>query len=177
MTAAALQLVPRRKVHPEYQSTFRFIRCSDSAILKSIMTVPAVYRAISEETTGPASHFEPPIHPDLWHFLVYDNEELIGCYSLFPENSVCWSLHVSLLPLASWVRGRPLASMKALFERVWQVTPCMRIVGKVPDYNRLALQLARKAGMISYGENVMSFPNHGRLYNEILLGISRSGVK
>ncbi len=173
--ATTAQLVERR--HAPYHGDFRFFRTVDADVIRSILTNPKIYRAMAEQNTAPVAEFVPPIVDAIWYILAFDGNELLGCYILIPENSACWSIHLGLLPLASWVRGRPVAAMLAVFDWIWRETPCMRIIGKVPVFNSLALRLAVKAGMIMYGRNVLSFPKSGKLWDEVLLGISRPGVK
>ena len=167
---------PSRRAAVPYQGQFRFIRTHNMELVRQIMTVPRTFRWITEDGSLPANLFQPEDHPAILWLLVRDGQELIGCYSMRPETSVCYDVHCALLPLATWVRGRSVASLEALFEWVWRETNIQRVTARVPVFNRLALQLAEKAQMIRFGENVKSFPKHGKLWNEILLGISRPGA-
>ncbi len=175
--ATALSLVKMPRVHQPYHGDFRFFRTSDVGVIRSIFTNPKVFRAMAEDATGPVEDFTPLVIDAIWYILAFDGDELLGCYALVPENSACWGIHLGLLPLASWVKGRTLAATLAVFDWIWRETPCMRITAKIPEFNTLTLRLAEKARMMKYGTNAHSFPKDGRLWDEILMGLSRPGVR
>jgi RimJ/RimL family protein N-acetyltransferase len=56
---------------------------------------------------------------------------------------------------------------------MFENTTAQRIVGAIPAYNRLAVQVVKRAGMEQYGLNPGSFMKHGKLEDQILYGISK----
>jgi RimJ/RimL family protein N-acetyltransferase len=104
--------------------------------------------------------------------LAWDNgKELLGLWMFHPQNAVCWEVHTCLLPNA-WGERAHIAA-RALPEWIWQHTPCRRIVTHVPENNRLALRFALKAGMTIFGCNKASYLKHGRLCDQLCLGLSK----
>ncbi len=148
-----------------------FERTSDLALIRAIMRQPSVYRGLTDDFCPPAEQFEPLEHPMFWYVLAWEGDELLGLWLFVPQNGVCWEVHTCLLPLAWGDRGRQAAREMAAW--IWAHTVCRRIVTAVPEYNRLALQFARAAGMSEYGSNPASFQKHGKLHDQILLGLSR----
>ncbi len=176
--AVETQQILATKKQPVYEGgKYTFQRTHNMALVRKIVTHPALYHMITEQESPAAEDYYPVDHPALWYVIAKDGEEILGCYALYSENSVCWGIHCSLLPLSGWLRGRNIQATVALFEWLWKNTPWMRITAKVPAFNVQARRLAEKSGMIQYGVNVKSFPKYGALHDEILLGISRPGAR
>jgi len=150
-----------------------FARTQDMGLVREIMTIPAIYRAISDDSRPPIEQYEPPDHPAIWYLLAYDGDDLLGLWVLVPENSICWDVHTCLLPLALGVKGRSVAAARGAIQWVWKNTDCRRLVTKVPAFNRLALRFSRESGMKEYGLNPKSYLKDGALHDQILLGVSR----
>jgi len=152
----------------------RFERSTDYALIKGIITTPAVYRHLTDDNSPSAEDYQPIEHEAIWYVIVRDSycgdEELLGLWMFHPLNSICWEVHTALLPNAWGDRGRIAARLMA--EWIWEHTPCRRIVTNVPENNRLALAFAGHAGMKVYGRNPASFLK-GKLLDQICLGISR----
>lgn len=147
----------------------RFERTSDMELVQSVMRHPKIYPHLTDDGCPPAEEFQPMDHPAIWYVLVFDADELLGLWMFVPENAVCWCVHTCLLPVA-WGRAREAAVQMAVW--IWTNTPCRRLVTMVPVRNRLALKLAEAAGMQRYGLNKNSFLKHGKLQDQILLGLS-----
>lgn len=145
-------------------------------LVREILTTPALYRMITEDGSPLIEEFQPTEHPQVWNVLAYDGTELLGCFLFHPENSICWQVHTCLLPSALTVAGRSVEVACGLIRWIWENTRCLRITTHVPDFNRLALRFALKAGMIRFGYNDMSFLKNGKLYGQTYLGISKLGV-
>jgi RimJ/RimL family protein N-acetyltransferase len=149
----------------------RIERSTDYSLIKGVMTHPAVYRHLTDDTSPPADEFRP-IESDLfWYLLAWDGNELLGLWLLVPHSAVCWEIHTALLPDAWGERARQAATVA--LEWIWTHTPCRRIVTGVPQGNRVAFRFALAAGMEQYGVNEASFLRGGRMLDQICLGISR----
>jgi RimJ/RimL family protein N-acetyltransferase len=150
--------------------SFRFKPEPDLELVRRVLTHPRIYRQISDDGSPPPEEFQPSDHPAVTYLMAYQGEELLGLYVLVPHNSVCWEIHVAMLPTA-W--GRARAATRALFAWLWTHTPCRRLVASIPESNRLALALALDTGMRIFGFNEKSFLRGGRLEGQIMLGLSR----
>ena len=151
-----------------------FVRTTDLAIVRRIMTEPSVYRNITDDGCPPASDFRPVDDPRLWYVLVYDGANVIGLFMFVPLNAATWEVHTCLLPVA---RG-PLAHQAAweVLDWLWSNAPCQRLITNVPAFNRLALRFAKEAGMQQFGFNPDSYLKGGKLHGQYLLGIDRPPV-
>jgi RimJ/RimL family protein N-acetyltransferase len=150
-----------------------FERTTDQALIHRVMTHPRIWRAITDDGTPPVEEYKPVV-ADAFHYVaVHDAGELLGLFLFTPMNTVLWEVHTCLLP-NSW-GGRALEAARGISTWVWANTGFRRVITSVPSYNRLALRLAKEAGMIEYGVNVKSFLKNGRLWDQHMLGISPPG--
>ena len=152
-----------------------FYRTHDLALIRSIMTHEKVWPAITDDLAGDPKDFMPVDHPATYYLAAHEGDHFLGIWMLNPENSVTWDVHTCLLPSA-WGELAVRAAVHAI-QWVWDNTPCLRLVTKVPVFNRLALRFARMAGMVEYGRNPKSFLKNGQLHDQILLGISKPEVQ
>jgi hypothetical protein len=97
-------------------------------------------------------------------------------FCFFPENEVCWSVHVALL------RGTPRAVTRQAGREVmawlWANTPCRRLVASVPASNRAAVRYGLDVegmNLVPFGVNEKSFMKGGKLWDQVLMGRSRPG--
>ncbi|HOK45864.1 MAG TPA: GNAT family protein [Bryobacteraceae bacterium] len=149
----------------------RFEVAAGLDIVRLVMTEPSVWRGITDDTCPPAESFRPLALPSIQYVLAFDDEELLGLWMLAWQNGVTIDIHTCLLPSGRGPRG--LEAAKRLAEWIWENTRCQRITTSVPAYNRLALRFAERAGMTRFGVNEKSFLKHGKLHDQILLGLSR----
>ena len=155
-----------------------FERSQDYELIRRIMTHPRVFDKISDDGSPAAEDFRPVESDVFWYVILrdvkpVDEVDTLGLWMFSPESSVCWQVHTCLLPDAWGPRGREAA--KLLQEWIWTRTPCRRIVTTVPETNKLAMWFAFEAGMLPYGFNPDSFLKGGRLWGQVLMGISRNG--
>lgn len=146
-------------------------RSTDYALIRGIMSHPAVYPHLTDDDSPAAADFRPIESDLIWYLVVWDGNQLLGLWMLHPHNAICWEIHTVLLP-NSWGDQAHRAAA-AVLAWIWQNTPCRRIVTNVPADNRLAYHFALSAGLEVYGTNEASFLKHGRLQDQICLGISR----
>lgn len=151
----------------------KFERTFDYELIRSIITHPQIYPAIADDFSPKAGDYKPIESDGVWYVLVRDGDEVLGLWIFIPENGVTWKVHTCLLPTAWGSRAKVAAVQMA--EWVWKNTPCKRIVTDVPEYNRLALFFALKAGMTRYGLNPKSYQKDGTLMGQVLLGLSKPG--
>lgn len=154
--------------------SIRFERTFDQGIVRKILTTPAIYRRIGEDTAPPIAEYDPPEHPSIWNVLAFDGDELLGCFCFYPEGAISWQAHTCLLPSA---RGRVIEAARGVIDWIWGNSPCLRITTRVPVFNVPALRLAENTSMVRLGTNAMSFLKYGRLHDQALFGISKPGVR
>lgn len=148
-----------------------FERTRDWALIKSIVTHPAIYPHVSDDFAATPEEWKATQDEGIWYIAVYEGEEVLGLFILIPQNAICWDIHTCMLPKSygnlAWNAGL------GVLQWLWKNTPCKRVVTHVPDYNRVALSFAKRCGLVCYGINPNSYMKRGKLHNSILLGISK----
>lgn len=155
-----------------------FARTRDFALVRSVLTHRSQIRMASDDAT-PADW-----RPNEDERVIYITAiaptscaafaELAGIFTLIPQNAVCYEIHAALLP-ACW-GPRTREALRGAIEWAWRETPARRITASIPAYNRLAIRLARDAGMQEYGTNAASFLRGGVLHDQVLFGISKQNI-
>ena len=146
-------------------------RSMNSELIKAIATHPSVYPFISDDFSPSPEQWQPVINEDSLYLVFRDGETALGMFALFPENRVCWKVHTCFLPVGYGESAKQAAQICQQW--MWENTPCVRIVTDVPEYNAIAHRFARAAGLTEYGRNPRSYLKNGKLWDVILLGISR----
>lgn len=149
----------------------RFERTRDLAPVRAILTHPAIWRHVIDESGPEAQNWQPCNNPGIWYVLAYDGEQLLGLYAFYPQNAVCYEIHTAFLPSA-WGPSTRAAGL-AIWDWIWAHSPALRIVASVPADNPLVLRYAERSGMTRHGLNTASFLRGGKLHDQILLGISK----
>ena len=152
-----------------------FERTTDYELVRRVVTHPRIWPGASDDFSPPAEEWRPIEHEALWYVAVRDGEEFLGLFVFVPASPVCWEVHTCLLP-CSWGE-RAVQAAREVAEWIWLNSGCRRITTAVPAFNRLAHRLARRAGMREYGRNLKSYMKHGKLHDQILLGLSPAEKK
>ncbi len=152
-----------------------FQRTRDWALVKWIATHPMIWPNITDDFAPEPADWKPRTDEEIIYLIARDGDEVLGMFIFFPDNPVCWDVHVCMLPSA-W-GPRSLAAFLEMFQWVWANTNCMRIVGAVPKWNRRAALFALKAGMECFGINRKSHKKYGTLHDMALFGVSKPGEK
>jgi RimJ/RimL family protein N-acetyltransferase len=142
---------------------------TDSKLVKSIVTHPRIWPHVTDDFSPNVEAYVPPQAGI--YLLVKDGDETLGLFFLHPHNAICWEIHTCLLPNAWGQRAKQVVKEAAPW--IFAHTGCKRIITNVPDYNRLALRLAKEAGMEQFGVNEKSFQKKGQLHDQIMLGLSK----
>lgn len=108
------------------------------------------------------------------YVLAHDGAELLGMWIFYPESPIMMKVHTCLLPCSYGERAKIAAKEMAVW--FWANTQAERLVTDVPEFNRLARKFAEAAGMKQFGINPKSFKRDGKLWDVIMLGMSRPVV-
>jgi RimJ/RimL family protein N-acetyltransferase len=149
-----------------------FERTHDAALVRAIMTDPALYKYGSDDYSPPPAEFRPSMLPGIWYVLVRDDAgALLGMFILAMNSTTQWEIHTRLLPRA-W-GPRSVEAMRGVCRWAFRrISGCRRIVGAVPVTNRLACRFAERAGFEVWGVNRASVLLGGELVDQIHFGIS-----
>ena len=151
-----------------------FERTEDMELVKAIVTHPHVYSKTCDDGCPEPSALMPIAHPSLYYILAKDGYELLGLSVLVPENAICYDYHICMLP-NSWGPKTTVAAYGFL-DWIWANTPAKRLMATIPDFNRLAVNLALRSGFEIVGINPGSFLKNGKLYSQVILGLSAPGA-
>jgi hypothetical protein len=125
---------------------------------------------MGDDFLPPAEEFQVNQDVRIWYLEIHDPCGLIGLFSLFPQNRVCWELHVAMLPCArtrmKWAAARELPGWLA------QNTECRRLTAAAPASNWPAVTYGTHGiGMRYVGRHDAAFMKDGKLQDLILLGM------
>lgn len=147
-----------------------FERTFDYALVRELIVYPAGYRAAGDDFAPSVTEFAVNEDPRIWYVVAKDGAELLGAFLFLPQSSVCYEVHLALLP-GAW--GHSSECLRGAIAWMFANSPARRIVGAVPAFNRLANRCAERAGMTRYGTNYKSFLKGGTLHDLTLWGASK----
>lgn len=149
-----------------------FERTHDWALVKAIATHPKVWNTITDDFSPQPRDWEPNQDEAVWYVLAKtEGGSLLGMFTFYPENAICWRSHVCMLP-ESWGLQAQQAC-REVFTWLWAHSSCLRIIGSIPECNSLALGFALQCGMERFGINRKAYQRGGKLFDLVMLGISK----
>lgn len=144
-------------------------RTYDKELVRKICTHPDIYKNISDDGSPNPEDFDP-IDPIIAIYALLDDGEMIGgVFILLQTNAVCYDLHTCILP--HWWGGKSFEAARCFLDWVPKETQCKKLITWVPEFNRIALKFALKAGFKKEGLNEKSYLKDGVLYDQTLLGL------
>ena len=148
-----------------------FARSFDYDAIREVMTHEKLYDVCGDDFQPAREAFEPRTDAAIWYVMAHDGDVLLGLFAIAPQNAICYELHSRILPEA-W---GPLAreALKGIIQWTFANTPALRIVTFCPSYNRLAVKIGLRVGFTEYGVNPKSWMKGGKLWDQILMGISK----
>ena len=116
--------------------------------------------------------WEPCMDERIIYVLVLDGEELLGMWVFHPTDyQIMMKVHTCLLPVGRGKRGYQAA--KEMAEWFWKNTAAERLITDIPAFHPRAMRFAAAAGMVRFGVNPQSFKKNGRLWDVVMMGMSR----
>ncbi len=148
-------------------------RTFDMDRVRQIITAPEIYRHVGDDGSPKAEDYMPPDNPAVIYLGVSDDGPVDGVFVLMPQNTATVEVHTCLTkPL--W--GQAVEACIRGIQWIWENTGYQRIVTNVPVPNRLAAKLSTRSGMEMFGVNKASFLKDGRLYDQLMFGISKGAA-
>lgn len=135
-----------------------------------MITDPSVWDKATDDFAPPVDQFQPNANPDIWWVSVFGGPVFMGLLMFYPDNTICWQSHSCLLP-AAW--GQAAVIGREAVRWLFANTSARRITAAIPAYNRLAISMAKRSGLVEFGRNPLSFQKRGTLHDQILLGVSK----
>lgn len=146
-----------------------FEQTRDVRFVSAVYTLPSVWPWIGDDFAPERSTFEANDDPRIVYLLCRE-EGPVGLFTFLPQNAVCFEGHIILLPKRK-TPGHVI--LRGALDWMFANTTAQRIVGAVPAYNRLTVNLVQRARMTQYGVNPKSFMKNGKLEDLVLFGASK----
>lgn len=147
-------------------------RLLDESLIRDTITHPKVYPMASDDSSPAPEDYKTTFSPYVTYLGCYDDDcRYVGLFMLIKRNAAVVELHTFLLPKAWGPKAKACASAAAKW--IWENTKFTRVVTFVPDFNRLAIKFAESGGMTQYGLNPQSWLKNGKVFDTVLMGISR----
>lgn len=147
---------------------FTFELTTDANLVRTVMTNPAVFDGISDDTAS-ASEFHPDMH--LQYVLARDADDVLGIFIVRAFNEIWAEVHTCLLGHCRG--GRALAVYKAGLEWLWRHSRFQCVTGLIRPENRGALWIAKAAGLKIVGTLTSSILKNDQFADQVLLSINR----
>jgi RimJ/RimL family protein N-acetyltransferase len=147
----------------------QILRTFDPELIKAIITHPKVYPHCIDDSSPPPDEFEPYVVEQLYNLIAWDDEPA-GAFMFVPVNLITYEMHLAMLP-EFWGRGREALGLA--IDWMFSHSPCKKIIGGVPAFNRLTVRLLEDMGFEQEGISPKSFQKQGIIYDRLMLGISK----
>lgn len=149
-------------------SGWHFAFTRDLDLIRPAVCHETIYRNVVDDNAGPAELFQPP--EMCLYATVWQGDEYCGIFGLVPHNFVLAEIHTALMPN---VWGDAAEVGRHFIAWVFETTKFQRLIGAIPEFNRMALRMAKLSGMTEYGVNPASYLKHGKLHSLIMVGVSK----
>lgn len=146
-------------------------RTGNFDLVDRIFRQPEIYEFSGDDTLPEPDEFKVNRDPAIWYVLA-GNADLVGIFSLLPQNAICWEVHTAMMSWAS--TAEKWAAARGFVPWLWSHTPCRRLTAAVPSFNRAARMYAiHGLGLHCVGRQHDAFLKNGRLHDLVLFGRSR----
>lgn len=145
---------------------------TDAALIRSVITHPAVWAFVSDDMSGTPDDYEPPITDGIHWVAIRDGDELAALFLFHPWNGITYEVHTCILP--KWRGAKSREATAAAMAWIFTHSPCQKIVTQVATENAPALRLATDSGMTLEGMNTQSILRNNTLHDQHILGITRA---
>ena len=146
--------------------TITIERTRDKERFKSLFTQDRLWLNSIDDYTPSKEDYQPIILDSLLYLICKKGDKDIGFAFLVPHNMVMWEIHIGFLS-DSYECG------KNIIDWVWNNTGCKKIIGRIPEYNKLALKFAQKMSFKKEGILSKSFQKDEELHDLHIYGLNK----
>lgn len=143
---------------------------TDANFITWCMTLPEVWRMGTDDSAIGVDRRMFYVNPEGNFWLQCDKYGLLMCEPI-PHDA--FKLHVAF---AANAKGKAVEIFKGAFEWLFTNTDVTNLVAEIPSYNKLAIKLAEKSGMLGVGMSYKTFKKADVLYDQYLFKISKGDV-
>jgi len=144
-------------------------RTRDKKSISKVLRHPKVWPWIIDDLTP--DNYTPMVQENV---IYLTDETKMGVIRVDPMNGICGSVHIAVRP-ELW--GKSLEFGESAKAWVFKHTRYMKLVAMIPDYNRLAIRLAKKLGFEYEGSMKLALLKNWELRDVVLYGLCKEGVK
>ena len=142
-------------------------RTTDKELIKSIVTLPDLWATVAEDGQEPCTW-----EPDMgiaWLVAQDDDGQVMGLYSLIPNNCVTLEIHPYILPL---YRGKKAyQSGREVLAWIGLTTSYSKVVCQIPVIYKNVKLFAMRCGFKQEGINRLSYLKNGKIVDQWRLGV------
>ena len=149
-------------------------RTYDISLIKSIVTVPAIWETVAEDSQNP-NLWEPDLLGSCW-LQVTSDSILTGLWQFRPTNAITLEVHPYILPE---YRGK-LGKAAGVDHLQWFYFYCPqyhKLVAQIPTIYRHVKLFGNMLGYQNEGINRASYRKNGVIYDQWNIGITRKEIE
>jgi len=152
----------------------KIYRTFDDDAVSKIITHPAIWKTVAEEGQL-QEDFNPDCEGDCWLLLEAD-EGNIGVYNIHPHNSVTLEIHAHVLP--EFRKKYAFESGDLTLNWIMSEAPerYQKVIAQIPSCYQNVIDFTLGHGFVKEGINRLSDRVDGVLYDQWLLGITRTEI-
>jgi len=145
-------------------------RTYNRAVIEAILMDEEIYDRICGDDRAPV---KVDVNEEAWILMV--DEDVVGVYCLHPLNRWTLGIHAHVLPAK---RDRySVETGKAALRWVLDNSDYQKIVAEVPEVFPDVIAFTKKFGFQEEGVNRKSIKKHGKMVNQVYLGITRPEIE
>lgn len=142
---------------------------TDYELLDTILKDPSCYRRMVNDQAPQIEDFSAK--PGNYEaVLMIRNRKTVGMFMLIPKGPGQAEIHFCFTPEA-WGRTKDTAIRAVKW--IWQHSTIDSLIGPVPSYNRLGLQVAKAAGFVPRDQVASGCTKHGKPFDLIVTEATR----
>lgn len=140
-------------------------RTRDKKVISKILRHPKVNPWLVDDLSP--INYSPVIHESIIYLV---DDKKTGVTRFDPMNGICCQAHIATVP-DMW--GKAVEFSKLSIEWIFKHTGYQKIVAMIPEYNRLAIRVARMVDMKQEGNITSSFLKDWKLHSLIIFGLDK----
>ena len=149
-------------------------RTFDAGLVKSILTIPQIWMAITEDDVEPAD-FEPDMNGELWILLKAEGEP-VAIFNLHSHNRTTAEIHAHVIP--EHRKQYSKAAGTAALQFIYMNYPVIQKINAIiPVIYKNVRYYTEGFGFKLEGIDRLSYTKDGNVINRWTLGITRDEIR
>lgn len=157
----------------ELDKDVEIFRTHNSTLVRTILTVPALWDVIAEDNTPAVEDFDPVMHDQVYYLVATRGKKVLGLFVVHAMNTTIGMGHANILPKYWGEREQNKALGKAAIQWIWDNTEFKKIVTTVPVMYKQVLAYTQRIGMKREGVMRKGHLKNGELHDMYYMGISK----